>query len=243
MKIVAIIQARMGSTRLPGKILKKVMGKTLLEYQLERVRRAKQIDEIIIATTEKKEDDVIVQICNQNSIRCFRGSEENVLERYYKAGLKYHADLIVRLTSDCPLIDPFIIDRVITTYLQHNYDYVSNTIERTYPRGIDVEVFSMSILQEVYNEASTLAQREHVTPFIYQNPIRFKLGNVRYGTNESRQRWTVDTNEDFELISKIITLLYPTNKNFTIEDILKLIKNNPDLEKVNSHIEQKEMEK
>ncbi len=244
MKVAAIIQARMGSTRLPGKILKKVLDKTLLEYQIERVKRAKTIDEIIIATTTKESDDQIVQLCQQLSIPYYRGSEEDVLSRYYEAATEFNVDVIVRLTSDCPIIDPVVIDCVINEYLSRypDVDYVSNTLERTYPRGMDTEVFSYQALKIAHLNATEHACREHVTPYIYWNPELFKLGNVVYHQNLSNHRWTVDTPEDFELIKRIIGNLYLNKPLFGMADIVELLNHHPDWKYINAHVEQKKIE-
>jgi spore coat polysaccharide biosynthesis protein SpsF len=242
-KVAAIIQARVGSTRLPGKVLKKVLGKTLLEYQIERVKRAKAIDEIIIATTTKESDDQIVQLCQQLSIPYYRGSEEDVLSRYYEAATEFNVDVVVRLTSDCPIIDPNVIDKVVEHYLENKdrYDYVSNTLTRTYPRGLDTEVMSYEVLKRVHEEAKELVYREHVTAYIYHHPDQFRLCNVSNEKDESKHRWTVDTEEDFELIEKIISKLYPENTYFNMDDVLKLIDENPTWFDINSHIEQKKL--
>lgn len=241
MKVVAIIQARLGSTRLPGKILKKVLDKPLLEYQIERVRRAKTIDQIIIATTINENDDSIIELCDKLYIPYYRGSEEDVLSRYYEAATKFHADVIVRLTSDCPIIDPNVIDKVVSCYLEHQneYDYVSNTLIRTYPRGLDTEVISYRILKQIYKEANEQIYREHVTTYLYNNYEKFKLLNVQNDFNESKHRWTVDTKEDFYLIEKIIQELYPKNNNFSINDVLNLLQENPEWYYINQHAKQK----
>jgi spore coat polysaccharide biosynthesis protein SpsF len=224
MKTAIIVQARMTSTRLPGKVLKPVLGKPLLEYQIERLQRVKLANEIVIATTTNETDEPIVELCNRLAVAYFRGSEEDVLGRYYQAATEHKADLVVRVTSDCPLIDPKVIDEVINLYLknQSNYDYVSNSLERTYPRGMDTEVFSFSTLQQAFWEATAQPDREHVTPFIYRQPARYSLGHVIYSEDCSHHRWTVDTAEDFELIQKIIEAIYPIKPNFTLEDCLSL---------------------
>ncbi|MBD2544982.1 cytidylyltransferase domain-containing protein [Planktothricoides raciborskii] len=249
MKIVIIVQARMTSTRLPGKVLKQVLGKPLLEYQIERLQRVKLADEIVIATTKNQTDDPIVDLCvseairrNRLSVAYFRGSESDVLERYYQAAAAHQASVVVRVTSDCPLIDPQVIDRVIDYYLQNqsNYDYVSNGIKRTYPRGMDTEVFSFSVLEQAFLEATAQPDREHVTPFIYLQPQRYRLGHVLYAEDCSHHRWTVDTPEDFDLIKKIIEAVYPNQPNFTLEDCLHLLQKHPEWYFINSHIEQKQ---
>jgi len=243
MKVAAIIQARMGSTRLPGKVLKKVLNKTLLEYQIERVKRAKTIEEIIIATTTKDSDDPIIQLCQQLSVPYYRGSEEDVLARYYEAATNFGVDVVVRLTSDCPIIDPNVIDKVVRHYLENKdrYDYVSNTLARTYPRGLDTEVVSYEVLKRAHEDAQGLEYREHVTAYIYCHPQQFKLSNTSNETDESKHRWTVDTEEDFELIEKIISDLYPKDEHFTMNDVLNLIQQNPTWFNINSHVEQKKL--
>lgn len=243
MKVAAIIQARMGSTRLPGKILKKVLDKTLLEYQIERVKKAKTIDQIIVATTTKLNDNPIIELCRQLSVPYYRGSEDDVLSRYYETATKFSVDVVVRLTSDCPIIDPNIIDKVVNCYLkqQNKYDYISNTLTRTYPRGLDTEVMPYRILKRTYEEANEPSYREHVTAYIYNNPGKFRLLNVYHDLDESKHRWTVDTKEDFILIQNIITRLYPVNNQFSFSDILSLLKQEPDLFYINSHIEQKKI--
>lgn len=243
MKIVAIIQARMGSTRLPGKILKKLNGKTLLEYQLERVQRSALIDEIIVATTVKESDDAIVTLCNQLGVSIYRGSEDDVLSRYYEAAIQYKADIIVRLTSDCPLIDHIVMDEVIQLYLDclEEVDYVSNALKRTFPRGLDTEVFSISALKRAYIEAFLPQDREHVTAYLYMNPDEFRLANLECKQNWGKHRWTVDTEEDFELIKRIVERLYLNNPQFTMQDVLSLLKENPTWVDINAHIDQKKL--
>jgi spore coat polysaccharide biosynthesis protein SpsF len=226
---------------LPGKVLKEVMGKPLLEYQIERLKRTKEADEIVIATTINIEDEPIVELCKEHDIPFYRGSEEDVLSRYYEAAVLRGAEIIVRVTSDCPIIDPRVIDKVIKTYKENTdkYDYVSNTLERTYPRGMDTEVFSFRALEEAHLNAQMLQEREHVTLYIHKRPEKFRLGSVKYIRDASRFRWTVDTEEDFILISEIIKELYPSNPFFTLEDCLELVRRKPELTEINKHIRQK----
>lgn len=243
MKTVIIVQARMTSTRLPGKVLRTVLDKPLLEYQIERIRRVKLADEIVIATTINNADKSIINLCERLSISYFRGSEEDVLGRYHATAQAYGGDVIVRVTSDCPIIDPKIIDQIIRFYFDHHckYDYVSNTLQRTYPRGMDTEVFSFKILDEAFHEANLSYEREHVTPFFYLHPRRYRLCNIAYKQDQSQHRWTVDTIEDFELITKIIENLYPHVPEFDMEDVLNLLTNYPEWTKINAHVEQKEL--
>lgn len=241
MKVVIINQARMTSTRLPGKVLKEVLGKPLLEYQIERLRRIELADELVIATTTNGTDQPIVDLCEKLGVSYYRGSENDVLSRYYEAAQKYGADIIVRVTSDCPLIDPAVIDKVIKYFLDHQgqYDYVSNVLKRTYPRGMDTEVFSFQVLQDINASAVNLLDREHVTRYIYQNPQKYRLGNVRDEEDHSDLRWTVDTQEDFEFIKMILEVIYSSKHMFSFYDCLMLLQQNPELLDINRHVEQK----
>lgn len=241
MTIAIIVQARMTSTRLPGKVLKPVLGKPLLAYQIERLKRVEAADRIVIATTRNGADDPIVELCQVLAVDYFRGSEQDVLSRYYGAAQAAQADVVVRVTSDCPLIDPAIIDQVIQVYVtqRDRYDYVSNALKRTYPRGMDSEVLPTWALEQAYQEATAPPEREHVTPFIYNRPERYALGHVTYPQDLSHHRWTVDTSEDFELIKCMLEALYPQVPNFTIHDCLELLNRHPDWPAINAHIEQK----
>jgi spore coat polysaccharide biosynthesis protein SpsF len=237
MKTGIITQARMTSTRLPGKVLKTVLGKTLLEHHIERLRRAK-VDEVVVATTTNAEDEPVVALCRKLSVPYFRGSELDVLGRYAGAAKQRGLDLVVRVTSDCPLIDPLVIDRVIALR-SDKYDYASNTITRSYPRGMDTEVFSGEMLAQAAAEAKEGYEREHVTPFFYKRPERFRIGQDVYPTDESAHRWTVDTPEDFLLIEKLLTGLYPEKPDFSLEDALALIGRHPGWSRLNAGVEQK----
>jgi spore coat polysaccharide biosynthesis protein SpsF len=242
MTTVIIVQARMASTRLPGKIMKEVLGKTLLEHQIERLRRVKQADKLVIATTDHGEEQPIVDLCERLGVDSFRGSEKDVLSRYYGAATQYGADMVVRITSDCPLIDPAVVDGVIDHFQRRHseVDYASNTFpELTYPRGMDTEVFSYRALKEAYQEAVDLPEREHVTIFIKRRPERYRIVNLPYRQDVSRHRWTVDTPEDLELIARILTALYPQNPEFTLEDCLDLLRKHPEWEEINGEVRQK----
>lgn len=244
MKTVAIIQARINSTRLPGKVLKKVLDKTLLEYQIEKLLRSKQIDEVIVATTTNDLDIAIVQLCEKLGISTYRGSEADVLSRYYEAARLFKADIILRITSDNPLIDIKIIDKLISLY-KHNYDkydYISNVLESTYPVGVGAEVFSFTALLEAFHNGGLSEEREHVTPYIYRHPEKFNILNVASTVQLSNHRWTVDTSEDFELVKRIIESLYPEKPHFNMEDVLELLQKHPEWSLINAHIEQKKLQ-
>lgn len=241
MKTVIICQARMTSTRLPGKVLLKILGKPLLEYQIERMKRVTLADEIIIATTLNNTDDPIVSLSEKLKISYSRGPEEDVLKRYYLAAAECKADLIIRVTSDCPLLDPGIIDQTIKYYKNNDFDYVSNMLTRSYPRGLDCEVFSMEALTMAHNEAYQKSDREHVTPYIYNNPDKFKISGIESDTDYSHHRWTVDTKDDFLLIKTIYEKILSEKEDFTWLDCIELMKKYPKLQEINAHIEQKKI--
>ena len=241
MNVACIVQARVGSTRLPRKVLKKICGKTILEHDIDRLKRVKNIDKIVIATTTEERDIEIVSEANRLGIKCFRGSEKDVLSRYYYAAKENNSDIIIRITSDCPLLDCEITENTIKYYLENRYDYVSNTLERTLPRGLDTEVFSFSILEKAFNEAILDRDREHVTSYIYTNKDKFSLGCYKFSTDYSNHRWTLDTEEDFMFISCIYNELYKKNKYFDMNDILNLLNRRSDLLAINKDINQKEI--
>lgn len=229
---------------MPGKVLKKICNKTVLEHDIDRLKRVNNINKIIIATTTLEKDDLIVEEADRLKVAYYRGSEEDVLSRYYYAAKENNADIIVRVTSDCPLIDSEVTEKIIQYYLDNDdkYDYVSNTIDRTYPRGLDTEVFSFKALEKAFNKATSQRDREHVTPYIWDNFNIFKLKQYKNDVDYSQLRWTLDTMEDFELINCIYTLLYPKKgNNFNIKDIIELYKEYPELEEINKHIEQKKV--
>ncbi len=232
--MLAILQARFSSTRLPGKVLKPILGKPLLLLQIERIKRAERVDRIILATSTDPADDAIGSMCRENDIALFRGSLNDVLDRFYQAAKPLLPDHVVRLTGDCPLADPRLIDQVIAFHLQGGYDYTSNTIEPTYPDGLDIEVVRFSCLEAAWREASLPSQREHVTPFIYRHPDRFKIGSFKNTTDLSPLRWTVDEPLDFELVTRIYETLYPHDPAFTTQDILALLDKNPSLKTMNT---------
>ena len=238
---VAIVQARMGSTRLPGKALKDIHGRSMLARVVRRAGRSALIDKLVVATAEKKADDAIVSECDSMGISCFQGSEDDVLDRYYQAARAFSADSIVRITSDCPLIDPEIIDRVVQAFLDNGPDYASNTIESTYPRGLDVEVFTFDALKKAWCDASADFQHVHVTPYIYQHPEQFKILSVTGEENWSNYRWTVDTREDLTLVRAVYEKI-DRDDYFSWRDVLELFRKEPNLAELNRHIRQKSLE-
>ncbi|GKU76810.1 cytidylyltransferase domain-containing protein [Paenibacillus sp. L3-i20] len=241
MKIVAIVQARMNSTRLPRKVLMKLGNKTVLSHCIERLKKVTLIDEIVIATTTNKADEVIVAEAIKLNVSYYRGSEENVLSRYYEAAKQAKADVIVRITSDCPIVDPDLTNEVIQYFIDQNVDYVSNSYIRTFPRGLDTEVFSMMALEEAYTLADSPIQFEHVTPFIYQNPQMFRLAFYTHETDYSHHRWTLDTEEDYQLLQEIMNYFQADEYVFDWKRVIGFIDQNPYLLQLNAHIEQKKL--
>ena len=241
MKVVVIIQARSGSTRLPGKVLKKIKNKTILDYVIDRLKFCKKVDDIILATTTNKDDNVLEEFAIKKKIKFYRGSEENVLSRYYEVAVKYKADIIVRITSDCPLIDFEIVDKVIEKHIKSNADYTSNVNGRTYPRGFDTEVFNFDVLEDTNKCADKDYHKEHVTEYITEHPEKYKLVNVEADGLIRRPdiRITVDTPEDFKLVKKIIENF--DRIDFKAKDIIEFLNKNPDLLEINKDVIQKEV--
>jgi spore coat polysaccharide biosynthesis protein SpsF (cytidylyltransferase family) len=236
MSATAIIQARMGSSRLPGKVLMEVAGKPLLAYLVERVRMAKRIGKIIIATSSLSQDNPIAEFCKKRELDCFRGSEEDVLDRYYQAAKYAEARHVVRLTGDCPLLDPVVCDRCVDEYFFNNIDYVCT--DQSFAEGLDCEVFSFNALEESWKYASLFSEREHVTQFIRKNGNFFKL---RYISNEVDDSWirvTVDCKEDFEVIENII--LNSVSDEINIDHIRNYLQGKPKIVAINSCIQRNE---
>lgn len=238
-----IIQARVGSSRLPGKIFMKLSGNSMLWHVLKRCQQAKLANTVVIATTTKKNDDKVEKFCKKNHVLCFRGDSNNVLARYHKAAEKFQIDTIVRITSDCPLIDSTVIDACIKEFLKKNYDYVSNlNPKRTLPRGLDVEVFSFTALKKAYLEAKKPYEKEHVTPYIWENSKNeFSVGSPvnASGIYKRNYRLTVDYPEDFKLMRKIYQKFYKVNKIIDVKKVILFLDNNPKVASINSDLEQK----
>jgi len=243
MKVIAIVQARMGSTRLPRKVLRDLAGKPVLARVINRTCRATTVHEVVIATTTNPLDDMITKLCEARGWSWFRGSEEDVLDRYYQAARKYQADIIVRITSDCPLIDPEVVDQVVQEFLerQPEVDYASNTWpRRTFPRGLDTEVMRTDVLERAWREDRNPAWREHVTPYIYRNPVLFRLHNVINPEDYSTLRWTVDTSEDLAFVRRIYD--YFGHDRFSWREVLQVLEEHPEWLKINQHVQQKVIE-
>jgi spore coat polysaccharide biosynthesis protein SpsF len=247
MHIVAIIQARMGSTRLPGKVLKDIAGKPVLWHEINRLKETKLINEIVVATTRKAEDQQIITLAADSGVKSYAGNEEDVLDRYYQAAKKYRADVIVRVTSDCPLLDPDIVDEVIRYFSENTFDYVSNTwasaqgdSKQTYPVGLDTEVFSFEALKRAWKEAKLPSEREHVTPYIWKNSKLFKIGHVGYRKDLYYMRWTLDYDKDLLFIREVYKQLSNRGLTFRSGEIISLLEKNPELLDLNKGVTKNE---
>jgi spore coat polysaccharide biosynthesis protein SpsF len=232
--IGCIIQARMGSSRLPGKIMKKINGDTpMLKFQLDQLEFSKNIDQIIIATTTLEPDNLIVDFCKKNNLECFRGESKDVLDRYYKCAKKFNFPIIVRITSDNPLIDPTIVDHVISRFIDSDYDYMSTEVKKS-PLGFAVEVFTFKSIKKAWEEAKLPSEHEHVTPYFYNNPDKFKIESVSQEKDLSHIRCTVDTEYDFKLIEKIISKI--ETRPIHLDHILDLFSKDTNLLEINKHV-------
>lgn len=220
--IVAILQARMTSSRLPGKVMRPILGMPMIGRQVERLNRCDSLDRLVVATSKDPSDDVLAAYCEGLGVRVFRGSLDDVLGRFAGAAVANGAAHVVRLTADCPLADPQVIDACVWRHIETGADYTSNTLERSYPDGLDVEVMTIDALRTMHREAKDPYEREHVTPFLYRHPERFRIAQLAQAATLSDRRWTVDTAEDFEFVSRVYYMLYPTNPRFEQADILAL---------------------
>lgn len=238
-----IVQARMGSTRLPGKVLMNLAGAPMLVRVLERLKQVQNAGKLIVATSTSSDDAVIETVAASQNVIVYRGSEEDVLSRFYLAAKQEGLDVVIRITADCPLVDPQVISQMLSFFLVNQYDIVSNaTVDpqyRTYPRGLDTEIFTIKALEDAYHHASRQSHREHVTLYIYENTDRKFY--FKQQTDWSQFRWTVDTPEDFEFIQTIYDSLYKGANNFYQNDIINLIQNKPELLRINNMIKQKEV--
>ena len=240
-RIVATIEARMTSSRFPGKVLMEACGKPMLQHMIERLQRVPSLDGIVVATTGNDADVPIVNLAQRMGVGFFQGSEYDVLLRVLHSARAYDIDVIVEMTGDCPLIDPALVEDCIRGYQVAGVDYVSNVLERTYPRGMDTQVFATEVLADVADRTDDPEDHEHVSIFIYSHPEIYSLKNMA-GPPELTNPGlglTLDTPEDLELIRRIFEILYPDNPNFTLADILAVLKDNPALTELNAHVRRK----
>lgn len=234
--VLAIVQARTSSRRLPGKVLQPILGRPMLSRQLERLQRCRKVDRLLVATSDDTSDDPLVEFCATDSVACFRGSLDDVLDRYYQAAKLFQPSHVVRLTGDCPLADPELIDRTIEFYLQGDYDFVSNAIEPTFPDGLDAAVFRFQVLEQAWQEARLPSEREHLTLFMRNHPERFKIGAYKGHPDRSYMRWTVDEPADLAFVSAIYQRLYPDKPDFSSDDVYRLLNQHPELLWLNGEI-------
>ncbi|MEQ1883142.1 MAG: glycosyltransferase family protein [Burkholderiales bacterium] len=244
MKVVAIIQARMGSTRLPGKVLRTLGGATVLAHVLGRAMAVPGIDEVVVATSTQRQDDPVEKEARKCGAGVFRGSEADVLSRYYEAARLFHADVIVRITSDCPLLDPDLVEQMVSKFLGSRMggkklDYLSNALTRSYPRGLDAEVFTFAALESTQLTAKQSHEREHVTPYIYQHPASFAVEEFVGDRDFSSHRWTLDTPKDYEFLQAVFNLLGASAKNAGMHAVLGLLAKHPHLVWINQQVRQK----
>ncbi len=236
--LVAILQARLNSRRLPGKVLLPIAGKPLLLHAVERVRRAKAVDHMIVATSQEASDDALAEFCHRHDVDCFRGSLNDVLDRFYQAGRSCHADDVMRLTGDNPMIDPDMLDDLVTFYRAGDYDYASNATVRTFPRGLDAEVLPWRMLEHAWRVAELPYDREHVTTWHRARPQQLAIGEFCDTVDRSDWRWTVDEPADLEFMERVFAALYDKNPQFTRHDVHALLERRPDLVAINAHVEQ-----
>lgn len=241
MKTVAIVEARMRSTRLPGKVIRPILGRPMLELLIERLKRARRLDHIVVATTTNPADDVLESLIHRLGVGCFRGSEEDVLDRVLRAAHAAEATVIVEITADCPLVDPAVVDRMVEIYQTNTYDFLSNRLRPTYPDGLGVRVFSTKVLEEVARVTQDPVDREHVSIYIWEHPERFTVHNVESSLPEKYWdlRLTVDTPEDFKLITVLFEELYPKNPAFGLCHVLNVMDQRPELREINQQIQPK----
>lgn len=242
--IIICVQARMGSSRLPGKPLLRVLGRPLLSYMLERLQSLDASASLVLLTTTLPTEQPLLDIAASLGVATFRGSEENVLERFTLASRYFRATTVVRICGDCPLLDPLLIRQALALYhaAPRRYDYLSNTLERSYPRGMDIEVFSADALEKAYRNAHASYQQEHVTPYLYENPSLFSLGQMSYSQDLSSWRLTLDTYADFQVIAPLLAALYPGNPLFTFEELVAVAQQHPEWLALNAHVHQKTLQ-
>ena len=234
MNTVAIVQARMGSSRLPGKVLLHLAGKPELWHVLNRLSYCSRLDSIVVATTTKEEDNQIEDFCNDSGLSCFRGSEEDLLDRYYQTAKKFDADPIVRITGDCPVIDPVIVDEVIDGFLNGEYDVYG--LGGEFPDGLDCTVYSFSAIENAWQYATLHSEREHVGPYLNKHPEKYRLGEYKIFKGLNHHRWTLDEEEDYRFLKEIFNRLYKPDNLFHTQDILDLLEREPELMEINRGI-------
>ena len=238
-KITCVIQARTDSTRLPNKVLKEIEDTPMICHIINRIKRSRNVEQIILATTDKDSDKILLDIAEKFKIIGFAGDDDDVLERFFNAATSFSADPIVRITGDCPLVDPELLDNMIQIFLENRYDYISNTIERTFPDGLDIEIFSFDALKKTHQQAKWSSEREHVTPFIVKNQDLFRVYNYRNKQDLSNLRWCVDEEDDLLMVKQIFHEMN-TEQFFSTADIIDLVSKNPKIAEINKNIKTNE---
>jgi spore coat polysaccharide biosynthesis protein SpsF len=239
--ILAILQARMSSSRLPGKVLKPILGQPMILRQIERIRQACRLDRLVMATSTDASDDVLVRVSEAEGVECARGDLDDVLDRYYQVARKLTPAHVVRLTGDCPLLDPEAVDELIAFHVEGGFDYSSNALdELTLPNGLDAEVMRFECLERAWREARLPSEREHVTPYLYNHRELFRLGSYRVEQDLSHMRWTVDEPDDLEFVRRVYESLYAGNPRFRMRDVVALVQREPALATINSRFERNE---
>ena len=233
-KITCVIQARTDSTRLPNKVLKEIEDIPMICHIINRIKRSRNVEQIILATTDKDSDKILLDIAEKFKIIGFAGDDDDVLERFFNAATSFSADPIVRITGDCPLVDPELLDNMIQIFLENRYDYISNTIERTFPDGLDIEIFSFDALKKTHQQAKWSSEREHVTPFIVKNQDLFRVYNYRNKQDLSNLRWCVDEEDDLLMVKQIFHEMI-TEQFFSTADIIDLVSKNPKIAEINKN--------
>jgi spore coat polysaccharide biosynthesis protein SpsF len=241
---VAIIQARAGSTRLPGKVLRLLAGRTVLSHVVERVKAVAGVDRVVVATTTQSCDDELTQEALHSGAQVFRGSEQDVLSRYFSSASEAGADTVIRVTSDCPLLDPYVVSDMLDRFLKaaasgNGFDYMSNGLRRTFPRGLDAEVFTMDALGVAHRSAKQSYEREHVTPYIYQHPEQFSINSFEAEADLSHYRWTLDTEDDFAMLTRVFDALSRPPSLLTTAEVLDFLRRHPEVAQINSGVQQK----
>lgn len=239
-EVLAILQARVSSTRLPGKVLEPILGEPMIVRQVERVGRARTLDHLVVATSVDVSDDPLVRVCEQHGIDVCRGPLEDVLSRFRECAARFSPAHIVRLTGDCPLADPELIDRLVLFHVEGGYDYSSTALQPTFPDGLDAEVFTSATLESTWHSATLSSQREHVTSYIYTHGERFRLGSLKSDVDRSALRWSVDEPRDLKMVREVYSRLYAGNPRFGYSDVLSLLDEHPEIAEINSGIARNE---
>ena len=234
MTVLCVVQARMSSVRLQGKVLKPILGEPMLARQVERIRRAERIDALTVATSDQPSDDAVAALCERIGVDCYRGSLDDVLDRFHRAAARTRPEHVMRLTGDCPLTDPALLDQLVELHRSGGFDYSSNTLRRTYPDGLDAEIFTYGLLERTWREAGSPRDREHVTPYMYEGERELRRGSLEDAVDRSAMRWTVDHPEDYEFVRRVFEALYPEDPAFDAESVHRLLAIHPEIAAVNA---------